>query len=79
MVNLYARRPHLSFIVGPLVECLQLLLPDVGSMLLTQRKELMNSNGPVPRGVLVRNLSVRFYIVGRVRLRMGANAQIGEN
>ena len=31
------------------------------------------------RGVLVRNLSVRFYIVGRVRLRMGANAQIGEN
>ena len=40
--------PHLSLIVGPLVECLQLLLPDVGPVLLTQREELMNSNGPVP-------------------------------
>ena len=33
---------------------------------------------PVNRGVLVLNLSVRSYIVGRVRLGMGANAQIGE-
>ena len=40
--------PHLSLIVGPLVECLQLLLPNVGPVLLTQREELMYSNGPVP-------------------------------
>ena len=31
------------------------------------------------RGVLVVNLSGRSYLVGRIRLRMGANAQIGEN
>ena len=31
------------------------------------------------RGVLVLNLSGRSYLVGRIHLRMGANAQIGEN
>ena len=33
----------------------------------------------INRGVLVVNLSGRSYLVGRIRLRMGANAQIGEN
>ena len=31
------------------------------------------------RGVLVVNLSGRSYLVGHIRLRMGANPQTGEN
>ena len=39
---------HLSIVVGPLVEGLQVLLTDVGPVLLTQRQELVYSNGAVP-------------------------------